>query len=127
VPDGHVAERIIVAARQARTTAGRHQPVLCRGRGAGVKRTALKTMDQTAQLSEIVLTGVKVGKDALVGKEGEGWKTIDRLADRGKVALCAELRRARSGARHVGRLRQVREQFGKPIGSFQAIQHKWPT
>jgi len=67
---------------------GRHQPVLCRGRGAGVKRTALKTMDQTRKLSEIVLTGVKVGKDALVGKEGEAGRrsTGSRTAARSRSA-----------------------------------------
>ncbi|MBM4243011.1 MAG: acyl-CoA dehydrogenase [Deltaproteobacteria bacterium] len=126
VPDGHIAELIIVAARRPGTTGADGVSLFCvDASAAGVKRTALKTMDQTRKLAEVVLTDVKVGKDALVGKEGEGWKTIERTSDRGKVALCAE---ACGGAQQVLDMSvayaKVREQFGKPIGSFQAIQHK---
>src|SRR5262249_7400480 len=91
----------------------------------GVKATPLKTMDQTRKLSEIELDGVKLGKDTLLGAEGAAWSTIERVSDRGKVALCAEMC---GGAQKVLDMSveyaKVREQFGKPIGSFQAIQHK---
>jgi alkylation response protein AidB-like acyl-CoA dehydrogenase len=126
VPDGHIAELIIVAARKPGSSGKDGVSLFSVDAGAaGVKRTPLKTMDQTRKLAEVVLTGVKVGKDALLGNEGEGWKTIERLSDRGKVALCAE---ACGGAQQVLDMSvayaKVREQFGKPIGSFQAIQHK---
>jgi alkylation response protein AidB-like acyl-CoA dehydrogenase len=56
---------------------------------------------------------------------GGGWPLLDRLIDRAKVALCGEMC---GGAQQVLDMSvayaKVREQFGRPIGSFQAIQHK---
>ena len=61
----------------------------------------------------------------MLGKADKGWALLDRLVDRAKVALCAEMC---GGAQKVLEMSveyaKVREQFGKPIGSFQAIQHK---
>ena len=61
----------------------------------------------------------------MLGEVGKGWALLDRLVDRAKVALCAEMC---GGAQKVLEMSveyaKVREQFGKPIGSFQAIQHK---
>jgi alkylation response protein AidB-like acyl-CoA dehydrogenase len=90
-----------------------------------VRTTPLKSMDQTRRLAEVALDGVVVGEEALLGALGGGWRVIERLADRAKVALCAEMC---GGAQRVLDMSvdyaKVREQFGKPIGSFQAIQHK---
>jgi alkylation response protein AidB-like acyl-CoA dehydrogenase len=87
--------------------------------------TALKTMDQTRKLGEVTFTNVAVGGDAVLGTPGTGWQTLDRVVDRGKVGLAAEMC---GGAQKVLEMSveyaKVREQFGKPIGSFQAIQHK---
>jgi alkylation response protein AidB-like acyl-CoA dehydrogenase len=126
VPDGHVAQLLIVAARKPGTAGVDGVSLfLVDASAPGVKITPLKTMDQTRKLSEVSLSGVEVGKDALLGVEGQGWQTIERVADRGKVALCAEMC---GGAQRVLDMSvayaKVREQFGKPIGSFQAIQHK---
>src|SRR5262249_42093798 len=91
----------------------------------GIKTTQLKTMDQTRKLAEVVLKDVRVAADRVLGAPGEGWKLLDRIGDRGKVGLCAEMC---GGAQRVLEMSveyaKVREQFGKPIGSFQAIQHK---
>jgi len=61
----------------------------------------------------------------VLGAAGDGWRLIDRIVDRAKVALCAEMC---GGAQRVLDMSveyaKVREQFGRPIGSFQAIQHK---
>lgn len=126
VPDGHVAELLVVAARKPGSKGQDGVSLfLVDAKTPGLKVSALKTMDQTRKLSEVVLSGVKVGRDALLGAEGGAWKAIERLADRGKVALCAEMC---GGAQRVLDMSvdyaKVREQFGKPIGSFQAIQHK---
>ena len=91
----------------------------------GIKITQLKTMDQTRRLAEVVLTNVRVAGDRVLGTAGQGWALLDRIVDRGKVGLCAEMC---GGAQKVLEMSvdyaKVREQFGKPIGSFQAIQHK---
>ena len=86
----------------------------------------LKTMDQTRKLCEVVLTGrPRAGRTRVLGTVGQGWALLDRVVDRGKVGLCAEMC---GGAQKVLEMSveyaKVREQFGKPIGSFQAIQHK---
>jgi alkylation response protein AidB-like acyl-CoA dehydrogenase len=97
-----------------------------RHQGEGRQRLrVLKTMDQTRKLCEVTFDGVAVGKDAVLGEVGKGWALLDRLVDRAKVAVCAEMC---GGAQKVLEMSvayaKVREQFGKPIGSFQAIQHK---
>jgi alkylation response protein AidB-like acyl-CoA dehydrogenase len=91
----------------------------------GVTVTTLATMDQTRKLCEVKLDNVRVGPEALVGNAGDGWKTLERVTDRAKVALCAEMC---GGAERVLEMSveyaKVRVQFDRPIGSFQAIQHK---
>ncbi len=126
VPDGHIAELLIVAARTPGSTVRDGISLFCVDRSAaGLTTTALKSMDQTRRLAEVNLDGVVVDGAALLGELGGGWRTLERLSDRAKVALCAEMC---GGAQQVLDMSveyaKVREQFGKPIGSFQAIQHK---
>jgi len=126
VPDGHVADLFVVAARApgSQGTAGLSL-VLVEATTPGVRITPLKTMDQTRKLAEVVFDGVRVPSSAVLGAAGEGWTLLERIADRGKVGLCAEMC---GGAQKVLEMSveyaKVREQFGKPIGAFQAIQHK---
>jgi len=126
VPDAHTADLVIVAGR-APGSSGREglSLVLVDARATGVKVSQLKTMDQTRRLSEVVLTDVRVPAGRVLGTPGQGWGLLDRMVDRGKVGLCAEMC---GGAQKVLEMSvdyaKVREQFGKPIGSFQAIQHK---
>jgi len=125
VHDAHNADLLVVPARtKKRGTAG-ITLFLVDAKQPGVSTTLLKTMDQTRKLCEVTLANVKVGKDAVLGTVDEGWTLLDRLIDRAKVALCAEMC---GGAQKVLEMSveyaKVREQFGRPIGSFQAIQHK---
>jgi acyl-CoA dehydrogenase len=66
-----------------------------------------------------------VGADRLVGETGQGWAVLEPVLDRGRVALAAEMMGCALEAfeRTVAYLKQ-REQFGVPIGSFQALQHR---
>ncbi|MGH7917880.1 MAG: acyl-CoA dehydrogenase family protein, partial [Candidatus Binataceae bacterium] len=85
----------------------------------------LKTMDQTRKLAAVKLSGVKASVADVVGEIGMGWRTLAETIDRGKVMLAAEMM---GGAQRVLELTteyaKVRVQFGRPIGSFQAVQHK---
>ncbi len=126
VPDALVADLLVVAARRPGSSGADGISLFCVEKGiAGLEVLPLKTMDQTRRLAEVRLSGVRLGREALVGVEGQGWRTLERVSDRLKVALCAE---ACGGAQRVLEMSveyaKVREQFGKPIGSFQAIQHK---
>ena len=126
VPDAHTADVIIVAGREPGSKGAEGVTLFLVDAGApGVKATLLKTMDQTRKLCEVVLEDVRVPADRVLGQPGAGWKLLDRVVDRGKVGLCAEMC---GGAQKVLEMSveyaKVREQFGRPIGSFQAIQHK---
>ena len=121
VPDAHVADTIVCAAR----TAEGFGLFLIDRQQAGVSTSVLKTMDQTRKLCELRLDKVQLGADALLGPPGLAWDRLSRVLDRSKVALCAEMT---GGAQRVLDMSveyaKIREQFGRPIGSFQAIQHK---
>ena len=125
VHDAHNSDVLIVPARTKGKGTKGITLFLVDAKQQGVKTTLLKTMDQTRKLCEVSLENVTLGKDAVLGKPDKGWELVDRLVDRAKVALCAEMC---GGAQKVLEMSveyaKVREQFGKPIGSFQAIQHK---
>ena len=125
VHDAHNADLLIVPARTKGKGTKGITLFLVDTKQQGVKVTVLKTMDQTRKLCEVTFDNVQIGKDGILGKADKGWALLDRLIDRAKVALCAEMC---GGAQKVLEMSveyaKVREQFGKPIGSFQAIQHK---
>ena len=126
VPDAHTADLLIVAGRAPGSTGAEGVSLfLVDAKSPGVSTTLLKTMDQTRKLCEVALRDVSVPAERVLGQPGQGWKLLERVSDRGKVGLCAEMC---GGAQKVLEMSvdyaKVREQFGRPIGSFQAIQHK---
>jgi alkylation response protein AidB-like acyl-CoA dehydrogenase len=90
----------------------------------GLRVRAQETVDLTRRLGEVVLDDVEVGREALVGPEGGGWALLARLLDLACVGVAAD---SLGGAGRVLEMAvgyaQVREQFGRKIGSFQAIKH----
>jgi alkylation response protein AidB-like acyl-CoA dehydrogenase len=118
VLDGHTADLIIVAARTPKGVS----LFAVSGDAAGLTRTPLATMDQTRKQAKLELDGVE-GK--LVGEEGKGWDVLSTVLDLAAVALAAE---QVGGAQRCLDMSveyaKVRVQFGRPIGSFQAIKHK---
>jgi alkylation response protein AidB-like acyl-CoA dehydrogenase len=118
VLDGHTANLLIVAAR---TDAG-VSLFAVEGDAAGVTRTPLATMDQTRKQAKIELADAP---GTLIGTDGEGWATLERVLDLAAVGLAAE---QVGGAQFVLEMAvqyaKDRVQFGRPIGSFQAIKHK---
>jgi alkylation response protein AidB-like acyl-CoA dehydrogenase len=118
VIDGHTADLIIVAAK---TGAGTSLFTVA-GDAAGLTRTALATMDQTRKQAKLDLDGVEA---TLLGTDGAGWDTLSTVLDLAAVGLAAE---EVGGAQYVLEMAvqyaKDRVQFGRPIGSFQAIKHK---
>ncbi len=118
VLDGHTASLILVLART-----GKGVSVFAVDGGAeGLARTPLATMDQTRKQAKLELDNTPA---RLVGTEGEGWTAMSRTLDLTAVALAAE---QVGGAQKVLEMAvqyaKDRVQFGRPIGSFQAIKHK---
>ncbi|HLS78371.1 MAG TPA: acyl-CoA dehydrogenase family protein [Nocardia sp.] len=90
----------------------------------GVEYHPYRTIDDR-QAADFVFTGLRLPADALLGAEGEAWAVIEPTAAEAVAAISAEA---------VGLLRKVftdtveytkqRQQFGVPISSFQALQHR---
>jgi alkylation response protein AidB-like acyl-CoA dehydrogenase len=75
--------------------------------------------------AELTLAGVTLGPDALLGAEGAGSATIEHSVGKGVLALCAEAVGAMDVAKDATlEYLRTRKQFGVPIGSFQALQHR---
>ncbi|MHB1928428.1 MAG: acyl-CoA dehydrogenase family protein [Acidimicrobiales bacterium] len=118
VLDGHTAGLVLVAAR---TQAGISVFAVDTG-AAGFRATPLTTMDQTRKQARLTFSSTPA---RLVGADGDGWRPISSMLDKAVVALAAE---QVGGAQRVLDMAveyaKVRVQFGRPIGSFQAIKHK---
>lgn len=126
VLNGHAADRIVVVAR---TSGGSGDPsglslFVVDADAPGLTRTRVRGMD--GQASAVVrLDNVDVGEDRLLGTAGSALPHLEWALDRGAAAACAE---AQGGLKTlldltVDYLKQ-RKQFGKPIGAFQALQHR---
>ena len=92
------------------------------GDAAGLTRTPLSTMDQTRKQAKLEFSGTPA---TLLGTEGERLERARRCSTSPRSALAAE---QVGGAQYVLEMAveyaKVRVQFGRPIGSFQAIKHK---
>ncbi len=118
VLDGHTADLVLVAAR----TSGGVSLFSVDGDAAGLTRTPLATMDQTRKQAKLEFAGTPA---RLIGAEGEGWAVLERVLDLAAVALAAEqVGGAQMCLDMSVEYAKVRVQFGRPIGSFQAIKHK---
>jgi alkylation response protein AidB-like acyl-CoA dehydrogenase len=79
-------------------------------------------MDQTRKQARLEFDNTPA---KLLGADGDGWKVLERVLDLAAVALAAEqVGGAQKCLDMSVEYAKVRVQFGRPIGSFQAIQHK---
>ena len=126
VLNGPAADFLIVSARtsgEQRDAEGVSLFIVDAG-AAGIERRDYPTVDGL-RASEITLTDVAVGADALLGEAGKGLALLEQVIDDGIMAV---------GAEAVGCMEvlykdtveycKTREQFGQPIGKFQVLQHR---
>jgi alkylation response protein AidB-like acyl-CoA dehydrogenase len=118
VIDGHIADLVLVAAR----TAAGVSLFAVRGDALGLARTRMQTLDLTRTQARLELDGVPA---TLVGADGQGWALLTEVFDLAVTGLAAE---QAGGSQRVLDMAVAyaseRVQFGRIIGSFQAIKHK---
>jgi alkylation response protein AidB-like acyl-CoA dehydrogenase len=91
---------------------------------AGLRVTGYRTLDGL-RAANVVLDGVVVGPDAVIGRVEEGGAILDAALDYGAGLLCAEALGAMQALFDTTlEYLKTRQQFGAPIGKFQALQHR---
>jgi alkylation response protein AidB-like acyl-CoA dehydrogenase len=123
VLDAPSANYFVVAARAATGDAGIALFLVPRT-APGLSLVSYPTQSGS-RAGDLRLVDVLVADDALVSAPGEGLAALERAADLGIAALCAEALGIVTALNKatLGYLKS-RKQFGAPIGTFQALQHR---
>jgi len=126
VVDGHSADRILIVARRPDSSGEEGLSVfVVSGDEPGLARKTLPTMDQTRRLTDLDFTGVRVSRDKVLGAPNEAWSGLRRTLDLAAIALAAEQVGGATRCLEMAvEYSKEREQFGRPIGSFQSLKHK---
>ncbi|MDB5576327.1 MAG: acyl-CoA dehydrogenase [Bradyrhizobium sp.] len=118
VPDGMIADFMIVAARD-RHGIGLYHVDFAR---PGVERATIETIDPTRGQARVTLDGVKGERLAV---SGDHWPIIDHLLDRAAILTAFEQIGGAEACLYMARdYAMDRIAFGRPLASFQAIKHK---
>ena len=121
VLDGHIADTLVVSALSEE---GGVDLFLVESDAPGVDRRLLETMDMTRKQAEVSLSAVRLSAPARLGSPGSAPSVLDDLYDTAAVALAHE---QVGGAQRCLDMSVAyakdREQFGRAIGSFQAVKH----
>jgi len=125
VPDAHVSDVIIVAARTS-GAAGDKDGItlfLADSKTPGIKTTLLKTTAGD-KLCEVIIDAVKIPQNKILGSLNGAGAIIEKVLQYAAVGKCAEML---GGSHKVMEMTvayaKERVQFGKPIGVYQAVQH----
>ncbi len=125
VENAHIADCIICATRTKKggTPEDGITLFLVDAKSPGIKCEVMPTIG-AEKLCEVVFKNVKVPKNNVLGKLHEGWPIMAKTLEYATIAKCAEMVGGQEAALDMT-LAYVKEriQYGKPIGSFQVIQH----
>jgi acyl-CoA dehydrogenase len=124
VLDGHVADKLIVVARSAGSAGDRDGLTLllvdAKADGVEITRTIMADSRNAANVKFS-----NAAAEGVIGEAGKGADVLDPTLDIGRIGIAAEMLGATQECfeRTVAYLKE-REQFGVPIGSFQALKHR---
>jgi alkylation response protein AidB-like acyl-CoA dehydrogenase len=120
VPWAHVADLIVVVARSS----GGITLFAVPAGTSGVSEARNVEMDRTNPTSTLTFKEVSVPADAVIGQVDQGWPIVQAVLQRAAVAASAEMLGASRRCMDMSvEYAKVRQQFGQPIGMFQAIKH----
>ena len=124
VADAHVAHLLVVAANHREDPDSATLFLLDR-HAEGVSVRVLPTLDRTRRLCEVRFERVTLEPEAVLGEPSHAAPLVDWIVDKAAVALAAD---CVGGAERVMEMcadyASHRVQFGRPIGTFQAIKHR---
>ena len=126
VLDGHVAHHLIVSARTSGNSTDRDgiSLFLVPADTDGLDIQSLSMVDNR-NASSVTLKDVHIDSAALLGDKDKGADLLDAVLDRGRIAMAAEMLGAASQVfEFTLEYLKERHQFGQPIGTFQALQHR---
>jgi alkylation response protein AidB-like acyl-CoA dehydrogenase len=125
VLDAAVANYMIVAARTRGEGEDGITLFLIKGKPKGMTVTPLEAMDQTRRWSRVSFENVKLDAGSVMGSTHNAWPSLTRALDWATAGLCAEMI---GGGQKVletsTEYAKTRQQFGKPIGIYQAVSHR---
>jgi alkylation response protein AidB-like acyl-CoA dehydrogenase len=125
VLNANTADHIVCIARTKETTDPEDgiTAFIVDAKDRGLTCTLLKTLARDKQC-EVVFDDVTVPEKNVLGKKNEGWPIVRDILQKAAVAKCAEMVGGAQAALDMAvDYAKERVQFGRPIGSFQAIQH----
>jgi alkylation response protein AidB-like acyl-CoA dehydrogenase len=120
VSDAGLAEVIVCVAKVGSDLALFAVPA----KSAGVSIKATTGLDPTRKLYEVAFEGVTVGADAVLAVGERAQRALDRSLQVATLLVCADMLGGMQWIlEDAVEYAKTRQQFGKPIGSFQAVQH----
>ncbi len=122
----NVADHLLVVARTDKSKAPEKGltffTVDARKQGIHIETISTLTGEKQCKVS---FKNVKIPRKDILGKVGQGWDIVEYIMRKATVLKCAEVSGACQAVLDMSNTyAKERIQFGKPIGSFQAIQHK---
>lgn len=126
VENAHIADYLICVTR-TKDGAGKGEDgitlFLVDGKSPRIATTLLKTIAGDKQC-EVTFDNVRVPQKNMLGERDKGWPVVAKILQKATVAKCAEMIGGAQAALDMSvAYAKERIQFGRPIGSFQAIQH----
>ncbi len=125
VPEADTSDKLVVSAR-VKAGAAKGDAVtlfLVDAESSGLALSPIRTVDGRRR-SQVTLQEVEVPAEAVLGGVGQGLEILEKTIDRAIVALCAEMVGGMQAALDMSvAYSRERVQFGRPIGSFQALKH----
>ncbi len=125
VENAHIADYMVCVTRTKDGSSAEDgiTMFLVDGKSPGISTTVLKTIAGDKQC-EVIFDNVRVPKKNMLGELDKGWSVVARMLEMAAVAKCAEMVGGAQAALDMSvAYAKERIQFGRPIGSFQAIQH----